>query len=533
MKSWSLIVGISVVLSGAVFANQKPNILFIFSDDHAYQSIGAYNGILKDYTRTPLLDNLAAEGMLFTRAYVTNSICAPSRATVQTGKYSHKNGKRTNSDRWNGDQQTFPKIMQQNGYQTAVIGKWHLGSEPQGYDYYEATPGQGRYFQPQYRQNQNWRENKTYDGYNSDVIGDRTIHFLENFRDKNKPFMLMMQFKATHRSWMPPLRYLDQYKNDVIPEPASLFDDLDNYKYRSSATQGAKMSLGRSPLGHYLNEGYDDKRHFTHNVFNPMTKEQLDAYRAAYAEDNARFPSNGTQKQQRSWYYRRYITDILSTGKTIDDNVGRVLDYLKANGLDKNTVVIYTSDQGFYLGEHSWFDKRWMYEESLRTPLIVKWPGHVKPGVRNTTDIVSNLDFAQTFLDIAGIPQPADMQGASLVPVFEGWTPADWRKSFYYQYYEGGVHGAPNHYGVTTGRYKLIYFHEYDEWEFYDLDRDPQEMINQYHIPENKSIITDIKKELARLRTELEVPNDEKVGTRDPRKTLKWIEQLPIRSRLK
>ncbi len=528
MKIWSMAVGICLLLGGSVAAEQKPNILFVFSDDHAYQSIGAYDGILKDYARTPVLDNLAAEGTLFTRAYVTNSICAPSRATVLTGMYSHKNGKRTNSDRWNGDQQTFPKIMQQNGYQTAVIGKWHLGSEPQGFDYYEATPGQGRYFQPEYRQNQNWNENKTYDGYSSDVIGDRTLHFLENVRDKDQPFMLMMQFKATHRSWMPPLRYLDQYKDVEIPEPATLFDDLGGYKYRSSAAQEAAMSLGRSPVGHYLNEGYDDKRHFSHGVFAPMTEEQLDAYRAAYAEENAQFPANRTAKDQRSWYYRRYITDILSTGKTIDDNVGRVLDYLKANGLEDNTIVIYTSDQGFYLGEHGWFDKRWMYEESLRTPLIVKWPGHVEPGTRNTTDIVSNLDFAQTFLDIAGVSAPENMQGASLVPVFEGRTPADWRKSFYYQYYEGGAHGAPNHYGVTTGRYKLIYFHEFDEWEFYDLERNPEETINQYHIRENEPLIKRLKQELARLRKELDVPNDEKVGNRTPLKTLQWQEQLPI-----
>ncbi len=537
LKVFGVPLSFLLILSNLANA-QKPNILFLFSDDHAYQAIGAYNSRLKAYAKTPNIDKLASEGMRFEKAYVTNSICGPSRAVIQTGKYSHLNGYLRNGggapseSKFDITQQTFPKVMKANSdYQTAVFGKWHLQSTPQAFDYYEVLPKQGRYFQPEFWQNGQWgKTKKAFPGYSADVIGDKSINWLENTRDKSKPFMMMVQFKATHRNWMPPTRYLYDYLNDSIPEPDNLFDGFTSYEYRGSASYYSKMTLGRGLRGSaFLGGGYDDKQAFSNSIFNPLTPNQLDSMKAAYKPQNDIFSTLSNNEDKMRWWYQRYMKDYLRTARALDDNIGKLLKYLKDNGLEQNTLVMYSSDQGFYLGEHGWFDKRFMYEQSLRTPLIAKWPGVIKAGSVNDTDLVSNLDFAETFLDAGGITVPADMQGKSLVPIFKGNTPADWRKFHYYQYYEGGGHGVYRHYGITSGRYKLIYFHDIGEWEFYDLKKDPDEMINQYYIPENDSIITAMKAELEKQRTDLKVTPAAGSGPTKKYAFKKWTTPLPLK----
>ena len=479
----------------SLIAEQKrPNIVFIFSDDHAYQAISAYGSKIN---QTPNIDRLAAEGMIFNKCYVTNSICGPSRAVIQTGKHSHLNGFFRNGLTFNGDQQTFPKLLQKAGYQTAIIGKWHLKSVPQGYDYSEVLIGQGPYYNPPMRKN---GEATKHVGYTSDIITDLTLKWLKEGRAIDRPFMLMMQQKAPHRNWMPGPKYISKYDDVTIPEPANLFDD---YATRGTAAKTQDMSIKKT-----MNPG-DLK------LTKPrgLTEEQLKIWDAAYAEKNAKFKEANLQgKELIQWKYQRYIKDYIRCIDSVDESVGRVLDYLKESGLDQNTIVIYSSDQGFYLGEHGWFDKRFMYEESFRTPLLVRWPGVVKPGAVNDKDIVSNLDFAQTFLDIAGAPQPSDMQGLSLKPVFEGNTPENWRKSFYYHYYEfPAVHSVRKHNGVSTGRYKLINFYNENEQEFYDLKNDPHEMNNLINNPEYAKLIEEHRKELAKLKEQYLVPDDEEV----------------------
>ncbi len=504
---------------------QKPNILFLFSDDHTTQAIGAYKSWLGTAAKTPNIDRLAQEGVLFKKCYVTNSICGPSRAVIQTGKHSHINGFRRNSNKFNGNQQTFPKILRQSGYQTAIIGKWHLGSEPQGFDHYEVMNGQGNYNNPTFKVN-NWSKNTVYQGYNSDIVADRGLEWLKNTRDKSKPFMLMLQFKATHMGWVPPAKYYRHYDSVTVPEPSTL---LDKYAYRGSAAFYQDLSIRHAMPKAEVRMGDPEG-------LGKLNSQERSDWTSYTNEVKADFSSKGFNWNDKSddelvkWKYHRYIEAYLATGLSLDDNIGRVLKFLDDNGLTQNTVVMYSSDQGFYLGEHGWFDKRFMYEQSLSTPFIVRWPGMVTPGTINSKDIVSNLDFAETFLEIAGASIPTDMQGASLVPVLKGNTPADWRKSFYYQYWEGAtsVHKVQRHYGVTTGRYKLIYFHDVDEWEFYDLKKDPNEMINQYYIPENDSIIKAMKNELTRLRTDLKAA-DEGTVTTPPKITVqRWTTPLPL-----
>ncbi|MGY8770024.1 MAG: sulfatase family protein [Pirellulales bacterium] len=462
---------------------KQPNILLLFTDDHATQAIGAYGSEINE---TPNLDRLAKEGMLFKRCYVTNSICGPSRAVVLTGKYSHLNGFRTNMDSFDGSQQTVPKLMKQAGYQTAIIGKWHLKSTPTGFDHYEVLKGQGQYYNPMLITN---GEKVTHTGYTTDIITDQTIKWLDD-RDKEQPFFLMCQHKAPHGRWEPAFRHFDLYEGKTIPEPETLFDD---YSGRSPAPAQHEMGIAED-IGEYrLMFKYSSK-------FTPEQKKKFDEY---YQPKNEAFLARSlTSPEITSWNYQRYITNYLKCVTAVDENIGRMLDYLDDNNLADNTVVIYSSDQGFYLGEHGWFDKRWMYEESLRTPLIVRWPGQVKPGTVNKKDIVSNLDYAETFLDIAGIDIPTDMQGSSIVTILQGNTPENWRKNFYYHYYESGGHGVPLHYGVTDGRYKLIRFPEehLDCWEFFDLEKDPQELQSLYDTPEYSKQIKKMKKELKQLR---------------------------------
>jgi len=474
-------------------ADDRPNILFIFTDDHAYQAIGAYGS---NRNETPNLDRLADEGMRFTRCCVTNSICGPSRATIQTGKYSHLNGFYQNGDRFNTNQQTFPKLLQQAGYQTAVIGKWHLECDAQpGYDYSEVLIGQGPYYNPPMIRN---GERVQHMGHTTEIITDLSIEWMKN-RDTSKPFMLMTQHKAPHREWDPYPEYYGRYKDVEFAYPETFDDD---YSGRGRAALEQDMTISET-----LNLR-DLKVNVPPQFLNSLTEEQRAGWQQMFGNRRAEYEAvRNDPAALKKWKYQCYMKDYMSCVAAVDDGIGKMLQYLDDEGLAENTIVIYSSDQGFYLGEHNWFDKRFMYNESFKTPLIVRWQGQTAPGSVNH-DIVSNLDFPSTFLDIAGVPVPDDMQGRSLVPVLQGKTPEDWRKSFYYHYYEyPSVHMVKKHYGVYDGRFKLIHFYDdIDEWELYDLENDPNELLNVYSKPEYADEIVRLRAELVRLKTELKVP---------------------------
>ena len=497
---------LALVCAAAALAQsaERPNIIFIFTDDHAYQAISAYGSKIN---HTPNIDRLAREGMLFRNALVTNSICAPSRAVIQTGKYSHLNSVLNNVDEFDGSQQTFPKLLRQAGYQTAIFGKWHLKSEPQGFDSWMVLPGQGHYYNPDFRTPGGMRQ---VEGYVTDIITDMTLEWLKNGRDPNKPFMLMSQHKAPHRNWMPAPEYLTLYDGIDLWEPPTLFDDYSN---RPTPARKQTMEIGEHmswdgdmklmPLRKTLAEGGKLMA-----AYSRMTEEQMKMWDAVYAPKNEAFlRANLTGRDLVRWKYQRYIKDYLRTIASVDENIGRILRYLDVSGLAENTVVIYSSDQGFYLGEHGWFDKRWIYDESLKTPLIVRWPGVVTKGTEDT-HLVSNVDYAETFLDIAGVAIPGDMQGRSLVPLLKGEIVPDWRTSFYYHYYEGAdkVHSVARHYGVVTATHKLVHYYDDNEWELLDREKDPFELRNFYGDPIHERITSQLKAELARLRKELKVP---------------------------
>ncbi len=483
--------------SGASQKDGRPNIVFIFTDDHAVQSIGAYGSIIN---KTPHIDRIASEGAAFERCFCCNSICAPSRAAVLTGKHSHANGLMTNGNTFDGTQPTFPKLLRAAGYETALIGKWHLRSDPTGFGHWEILPGQGSYYNPDFR---TAAGSTRYEGYATDITTDLALKWLRSGRDESKPFLLMCQHKAPHRTWAPGPDHLTMYDDVAIPEPATLFDD---YANRSDLLKENEMTIA----GHLM-EDYDLKligskekdvlgRAFQNPEYRRMTDEQRARWDAAYGPKNEAFrKSHLTGKDLVRWKYQRYIKDYLRCVASVDDNVGRLLDYLDEAGLSGNTLVVYSSDQGFYLGEHGWYDKRWMYEESFRMPLLVRWPGQARPGTR-VRALVQNIDFAPTFLDAAGVGVPASMQGVSLRPLMEGGVPSDWRRSLYYHYYEKGEHNVPRHEGVRTERFKLIHFYDAGEWELYDLDEDPREMRSVYADPSYKDVVARLKGELAALR---------------------------------
>lgn len=467
--------------------NVKPNILFVFTDDHAPHAIGAYDGWLKSVNPTPVIDKLAQEGMVFINSFCTNSICGPSRAVIQTGKHSHKNGFMNNGNTFDWNQQTFPKLLQKAGYQTAIYGKSHLKGKPLGYDDWAVLPGQGLYYNPDMIFPDG---KKQINGYCTDVVTDLAVEWLHEKRSDEKPFMLMVQHKAPHRNWMPALRHLPLYDDIEIPEPPTLFDD---WKDNVPAARFQELEIDRHMDLNYdlfldLTPAFDQPpsqkrqdRSAWHNM-KRMTPEQLEAWRAHYAPKDAAFrKAKLSGKDLVRWKFQRYAKNYLRCVKGVDESVDRLQQELNKLGLDQNTIVIYSSDQGFYIGDHGWYDKRWMYEESLKMPLIVKWPGVIKPGSRRI-ELVQNLDYAQTFLEIAGAPQPKDMQGLSLVPLLKGEQPKDWRKEIYYHYYEyPSVHMIPRHYGIRTRRYKLMHFYQFGEqWEFYDLKNDPDEISNIY-----------------------------------------------------
>ncbi|MEZ6146308.1 MAG: sulfatase [Planctomycetaceae bacterium] len=502
---------ITLQFSLSLSAADRPNIVFIFTDDHASHAIGCYGSVINE---TPNLDRIANEGMLFKNCFCTNSLCGPSRAVIQTGKYSHLNGFFHNGNKFDGNQQTFPKLLRQAGYTTAVIGKWHLGTHmaPQGYDYSEVLRGQGPYYNPLMLLDENGDGQRDcevqHTGYVTDIITDLALEWLKNGRDASKPFMLMYQHKAPHREWQPGPDYLTMYDDVEIPEPATLFDD---YSTRGRAAHEQDMTIDKTLTARDLK-------------FDPppyLNEEQVSTWKAAYDPKNEDVvASNLSGRDLVRWKYQRYIKDYLRCIASVDDNVGRVLDYLDETGLADNTVVIYSSDQGFYLGDHGWFDKRFMYEESYRMPLMVRWPKVIQP---NSVDhhLVSNIDFAETFLDIAGVDIPDDMQGSSLVPLLNGEQPEDWRKSHYYQYYEflgdrRTAHMVRRHYGVRTDRFKLIHFYNIDEWELYDLEKDPHELRNVYGKPLYASVVSDLKAEINRLQEELDVPDDTGSVPADP-----------------
>ena len=461
---------------------QRPNIIFIMSDDHASHAMSCYGSKIN---KTPNLDRLATEGMLFENCFCTNSICAPSRAVILTGKHSHINGVIDNSKKFDGSQQTFPKLLQKAGYQTAMIGKWHLKSDPTGFDYWNILPGQGSYYNPAMIE---MGQRKQYTGYVTDIITDHVLNWLKQ-RDTSKPFCLMYHHKAPHRWWMPSPEQLTMYDDATIPEPETLFDD---YSGRGRAAKEQNMTIAKTL----------DPRDLKLVPPRNLTPEQQKTWNAAYAPKNKAFEQANLQgKDLVRWKYQRYIKDYLRCVASVDQNVGRLLDYLDQAGLAENTLVVYTSDQGFYLGDHGWFDKRFMYEESLRMPLLVRYPRQIRPGSVNK-DLVQNLDFAPTFLDYAGVDIPQDMQGRSLRPLLAGKKPPRWRTSIYYHYHEyPGPHSVKRHYGVRTQRYKLIHFYyDIDEWELYDLQNDPDELNNLYNDPAYAHVVKELKAELRRLR---------------------------------
>jgi len=441
--------------------NSRPNILFIMADDHAAHAIGAYGSRIN---KTPNIDRLAQEGMKFDNCFVTNSICAPSRACILTGKYSHVNGMKTNTrGGFDSDQPTLPKYLRAAGYHTGMIGKWHLVNEPTGFDYWNILPGQGVYHDPVFIE---MGRTKKHTGYVTDLITDSAIEFIEK-RPKDEPFFLMCHHKAPHRHWNPNDKYAKEFAGKTFPEPETFDDD---YSTRSDAAREATMRVG----DHFLDKDYK------------------------------KTPPEGLEGEElRAWMYQRYMQDYLACIASVDENVGRLLDYLDRAGLADNTIVVYTSDQGFFLGDHGWFDKRFMYEESLRMPFLIRWPKRIKPGSTND-GMILNVDFAPTFLDAAGEKVPAKMQGRSFLPLLDGKTPDDWRTSMYYRYYEyPQSHRAQPHFGVRTDRYKLIYFDKLDQWELYDLQADPNELHNIYDSPAQAERVAELKAELKRLQKKL------------------------------
>ncbi|MEQ9376852.1 MAG: sulfatase [Imperialibacter sp.] len=488
---------------------KRPNIVFIMSDDHAYQAISAYSNKLIE---TPNIDRIAKQGMLFTNASVTNSICAPSRAVILTGKHSHLNGKIDNNFPFDTTNITFPQLLQKEGYQTAMFGKLHFGNSPKGFDQFKILPGQGAYYNPDFiTKNEG---NIKVEGYVTDIITDMTLNWLDKERDAEKPFLLMYLHKAPHREWLPAERHYTEYINRTFEEPATLFD---NYEGRGSAAKEAEMNLlthmnwaGDSKIYPEVMDELGipetanwDKAAFAREV-GRMNPEQRAKWDAVYGPMNEEFKKNYpnmTQEEKMKWRYQRYMQDYLGSIASVDEGVGKVLDYLEQNGLADNTIIVYTSDQGFYLGEHGWFDKRFIYNESFKTPLLVKWPGVVQPGTTNT-QMVQNLDFAPTLLSAVGAAVPSDMQGESLIPLLKGENDSFTRDAVYYHYYEyPGVHMVKRHYGIVTEDYKLVHFYyDVDEWELYDRKKDLQEMTNVYDDPAYADVVKDLKEKLAGLR---------------------------------
>ena len=497
--------------------DQRMNIVYIMTDDHAFQAISAYGHELSKLAPTPNLDRLANMGVLFQRAYVENSLSTPSRACLMTGMYSHQNGQTMLSNKLDTTVTFIPEIMHEAGYQTAVIGKWHMLCEPRGFDTYRVLRDQGEYYNPVFKSNESNGEYISEKGYATNLITNHAIDFLEN-RDKNKPFLLYVHHKAPHRPWMPDFKYLDLYEDVEFPLPETFYDD---YTTRGAATKEQRMRIDENmsmlydlKLFGYKGTHQYDTDNMLEYAMGTMTPEEKERWIAAYNEKNKDFLENMNQLSHDEivrWKFQRYVKDYLRVIKSVDDSVGEILDYLEKNDLLDNTMIIYTSDQGFYMGEHGWFDKRFMYEESFRTPLIVHFPGN-KGGTKSET-LVQNLDFGPTFLDLAGAKQPKEMFGRSILPVLkkDGAEPENWRKTLYYHFYDHTAeHNVLRHDGVFGKRYKLIHF--YDETgaipsyeEFYDLEKDPNELNNLIDNPAYKDLIEEYMNTLSQTRKDIGV----------------------------
>lgn len=492
MKKFVRLLPALLLLFISSYAQKKttqPNIIFILSDDHAYQAISAYGSKLM---QTPNIDRIARGGALFRNALVGNSICGPSRATLLTGKYSHLNGYTLNEKKFDISQELFPRILQQHNYQTAWIGKWHLGSLPAGFDYWNILPGQGQYYNPDFIKIGG--DTSRSSGYVTNLITEFSINWLQQ-RDTSKPFFMVVGEKATHREWLPDIQDLGAYDNVDFPLPANFKDD---YKGRIAA-QNQDMTIANTMrLKEDLKVHADYEKSGIYNRFNPEQKKAfMDYYEAKVSKEfDTKKPSGDALVK---WKYQRYLKDYLATARSLDRNIGRLLDYLDQSGLSKNTVVIYASDQGFYLGEHGWFDKRFIYEESLRTPFVIRYPGVVQPGT-SIPQLMVNIDWAPAILDMAGVPAPAEMQGASFLPLLKGDT-TNWRKAAYYHYYEfPQPHHVYPHFGIRTEKYTLVRFYDQtNTWELYDLQKDPQEMNNLYGQTAYKQVTATLKQQLRQL----------------------------------
>lgn len=517
-----LLIALSIISLGSIYScqdkeeketsePQKPNIIFIMADDHAQQAISAYGSELSKLAPTPNIDRLAKNGAIFNNNFCTNSICGPSRAVILTGKHSHMNGFRRNGEKFDESQPTLPKYLRKDGYQTAIIGKWHLNGRPQGFDYWNILKDQGNYYNPDFI---NAKDTTRVEGYATDIITNMALDWLKKATKKDKPFFLMIHHKAPHRNWMPPIRNINMYDSIQFPLPDTYFSE---HKNQIAAQQQLETVYEDMYEGHDLRmtvkKGSDSLKHNPWTTdFDRMTPEQREAWQKAYrAKNDAFHDAHLKGRELAKWKGQRYLHDYLATVAAVDENVGKVLDYLKKNGLDKNTLIVYTTDQGFYLGEKGFFDKRFMYEQSLRMPMLMQYPPLIKPGTQ-VDALTQNLDFAPSFLDIAGAKIPDDMQGKSFKPVLTGkMDDKDFRDAIYYHYYDfPGFHMVKKHYGVRTHRYKLMHFYDdIDEWEMYDLKKDPQEENNIYGDPEYADVQKRLHKTLDSLQKVYKVTDKE------------------------
>lgn len=536
----------------AAAATQRPNIVYIMCDDHAFQCISAYGSPISKLAPTPNIDRIAQRGMRFDRAFVENSLSTPSRACLMTGLYSNQNGQRQLGEGIDTTRTFFTEQLQQAGYQTAVVGKWHMGCDPKGFDYYHIYNDQGQYYNPQYRGTDTDGKYIVEEGYSTDLTTDHALSFIEH-RDTNKPFCLLLHHKAPHRNWLANTKYFGMYDNVTFPMPETFYDD---YETRGSAVRTQKMSVTKDmrweqdfkvpEMLDTANADSWDSYLSLMNEVNRMNPEQRIAWGKYYFPRNRRLlEARLTGKELDEWKYQNYIRDYMSVIKSVDESVGRVLDYLDSHGLTDNTIIVYTSDQGFYMGEHGWFDKRFMYEESLRTPLLIAYPGHIQPGTV-CNKLVQNIDYAPTFLDLAGISKPKELPGRSLTPIFKaGDKVKGWRNSIYYHYYDYPTyHMVRKHDGVRTDRYKLIHFYgaggldavkenKYQRQpgtrehgcmtyltslgyfepkdsavnynELYDLQADPHELNNLYGKPGYEKITKQLQKQLTDYRKSIGV----------------------------
>lgn len=536
----------------AAAATQRPNIVYIMCDDHAFQCISAYGSPISKLAPTPNIDRIAERGMRFDRAFVENSLSTPSRACLMTGLYSNQNGQRQLGEGIDTTRTFFTEQLQQAGYQTAVVGKWHMGCDPKGFDYYHIYNDQGQYYNPQYRGTDTDGKYIVEEGYSTDLTTDHALSFIEH-RDTNKPFCLLLHHKAPHRNWLANTKYFGMYDNVTFPMPETFYDD---YETRGSAVRTQKMSVTKDmrweqdfkvpEMLDTANADSWDSYLSLMNEVNRMNPEQRIAWGKYYFPRNRRLlEARLTGKELDEWKYQNYIRDYMSVIKSVDESVGRVLDYLDSHGLTDNTIIVYTSDQGFYMGEHGWFDKRFMYEESLRTPLLIAYPGHIQPGTV-CNKLVQNIDYAPTFLDLAGISKPKELPGRSLTPIFKaGDKVKGWRNSIYYHYYDYPTyHMVRKHDGVRTDRYKLIHFYgeggldavkenKYQRQpgtrehgcmtyltslgyfepkdsavnynELYDLQADPHELNNLYGKPGYEKITKQLQKQLTDYRKSIAV----------------------------